>query len=159
MTLPDSSSNARVPTNPNLNAVLRGRTELLATRFEVAAVQIIERLRIRAQNLQQILEEDLEIGSRRLAIGSGSPFPSPLFNELDGRLIEKQSWLQRERRLEEKECWRDLTMVMRDLLNAWEALSQAKAKERFLEGLSARSPPADYDLPSARSYHAPDDPN
>jgi hypothetical protein len=137
-------------TDIDLNAVLRGRTDILETRFAVAAVQIVERLRIRAQNLQKILDEDLEIGGRRGGFPPGCLLPTSPFQELDDKLRLEQSSLDRERRMEDKECWRDLTTVMRDLLNAWEGLSQAKAKERFLEGL----PPAqEAPAPEPERYH------
>ena len=41
--------------------------------------------------------------------------------------------LEKERRTEDVECWRDVVMVMRDFLVVWEAHEQAKTKAIFLE--------------------------
>lgn len=138
--------------SPDLNAVLRGRTEILETRFAVAAVQIVERMKIRANNLQKILEEDLEIGGRRSHFGPGNLLPTSPFHELDNKLRDQQSGLDRERRSEEKETWRDLTTTIRDLMHAWEGLSQAKAKERFLESIPNPEASQAYDIPVPARY-------
>ena len=140
----------------DINAVLRGRSDILDVRFSVAAVQIVERLRIRAQNLQKILDEDLEIGSRRCNFEPGSLLPTSPFQELDDKLREEQSGLNRQRRSEDKECWRDINMVMRDLLNAWEGLSLAKAKERFLSSMPRSEEITKYSVPISDHYRQND---
>ncbi len=113
---------------------MRSRTELAETRMAVHAVQIIERLRIRASHLNEITEEDLEAGSELLNLKNSSPD----MMGLETLLRQKQAQLSQERRRVDAECWRDLSMVMRDFLNAWEGFSKNEAKGRFL---SAQPPP------------------
>lgn len=43
--------------------------------------------------------------------------------------------LNRERRTQDIECWRDLVHVFRDLLQIWEDLEQAKVRDSMLYGI------------------------
>ena len=133
--------------DPTIEAMLHGREKTLRLRLEVAAVQIIERLRIRSQNLQAISAEDLEIGTRML---NGESNPHGLAWDLERHLLDKRTQLERERRSQETECWRDLVGVVRDLLNAWEGLSDTWAKERFIRQMPDRA----YENPYATSKDA-----
>ncbi len=42
---------------------------------------------------------------------------------------------QTEARSEQVECWRDVVMVMRDFLYAWDAHEQARARAMFIQNV------------------------
>jgi len=68
--------------------------------------------------------------------------------------------IQSERRREDTECWRDLTNVMRDFLNAWENVSKNEAKNRFISALPPsiqKKAPDSYGLPSKAPKHYQND--
>jgi hypothetical protein len=120
-----------------LESILNGRTELTETRLAATAVQIIERLRIRAKNLKELVAEELSIGTKLLQLKGGG-FPADFNKEimgLEAQLDQRSSQNQSAKRREDVECWRDLTNVMRDFLNAWEGFSRNEAKNRFLSAL------------------------
>lgn len=126
-----------------LESLLTGRTELAETRLAVTAVQIVERLRIRAKNLRQLMDEELFIDNKLLRVqgsiqGRHYSFGSDQgFMGLETQLEQRNSQVQSAQRREDVECWRDLTHVMRDFLNAWDGFSRNAAKNRFLEALPA----------------------
>lgn len=134
--------------NTALQALLGGRSGLAETRLAVTAAQIIERLRIRAFNQQQLMKEELSVDSRLSQLRNAGLTGRPDMMNLESALDQKISQLQGEQRRENTECWRDLTLVIRDLLNAWEGFSRNEAKNRFLSALPAntagtiRIPPA-----------------
>ena len=130
-----------------LEALLSGKTELAETRLAVTAVQIIERLRLRAKNLKQLLDEELDIGNKLLKVQAQVPSgPNwQTFNKdimgLEAQLEQRSSNNQSAQRREDVECWRDLTNVMRDFLNAWDNFSRNEAKNRFLSALPQQASP------------------
>lgn len=126
-----------------LESILNGRTELAETRLAVTAVQIVERLRLRAKNLKQLVDEELSIGTKSLQLKGGG-FPAYFNKEimgLEAQLEQRTSQNQSAQRREDVECWRDLTNVMRDFLNAWESFSRNEARNRFLSALPQQASP------------------
>ena len=119
--------------------MLSGRTELAETRLAVTATQIVERLQIRAGNLKQLMDEELSVENRILQF-SQLPFGkrSDMMG-LESLLLQRSAQIQGDQRRENTECWRDLTQVMRDFLNAWEGFSRNAAKNRFMESLPANA--------------------
>lgn len=101
----------------------------------MAAVQIVERLRIRSNNLERILDEELQVDSRLLPFDTQYLGHVPGMMGLESVLLGKQSELSRERRQQDVECWRDLVQVMRELMSAWEGWSGLQAKQRFLSSI------------------------
>lgn len=126
--------------------MLSGRTELAETRLAVTATQIIERLRIRAGNLKELLDKELAVDSKILQADHAS-IGSMGLDSLEQRLSQIKSAQRREN----TDCWRDLTNVMRDFLNAWEGFSRNAAKNRFLESLPATKVPGN--RPAPANYH------
>ncbi len=125
-----------------LEAILNGRTELAETRLAVTAVQIVERMRIRARNLKQLLDEELTVSNKLLEIQGLFP---PGFNKdllgVEAQMNQSISQIKGAQRREDVECWRDLTNVMRDFLNAWEGFSRNEARNRFLSALPQQALP------------------
>lgn len=111
---------------------MEGRTEIAETRLAVTATQIVERLRMRATHLQELLEEELDIDTRILQLENSTPGD---FMGLESALAQQSSRISSDRRRESTECWRDVAHVMRDFLNAWEGFSRNEAKNRFLAAL------------------------
>ncbi len=143
-----------------MKSLLEGRTELTETRLAVTATQIMERLRIRASHLKQLMSEELEIDTKFLQIRD-----MPMGNNIDmmgleSKLDQSASMIRSAQRREDTECWRDLANVMRDFLNAWEGVSRNEAKNRFLAALPASQskahPPS---MPPAMDKYHNDNPN
>lgn len=134
--------------------MLSGKSEIAENRLAVTAVQIVERLKIRSNHLEQLLNEELDVGTRRLQSQGGSRGSDMM--GLESLLTQIQS----ERRREDTECWRDLTNVMRDFLNAWENVSKNEAKNRFISALPPsiqKKAPDSYGLPSKAPKHYQND--
>lgn len=126
--------------NAALDAMMSGRSEIAETRLAVTAVQIVERLKIRSSHLNALLEEELDVDTQLIQLRSRPALSSEMMG-LESMLRQKQFQIKSDRRREDNECWRDLTHVMRDLLNAWEGFSRNEAKNRFLNTLPAKQAP------------------
>lgn len=143
--------------NSALKAMLDGRSELAETRLSATAAQIIERLRIRANHLQQLMDEELELDSRLTGINRSSAAGSSDMMNLESLIKQQQSQNQSAKRREEVECWRDLTHVIRELLNAWEGFSRNQAKNRFLSALPNGGMGQVKNAPEATTYFIQND--
>lgn len=115
--------------------MLEGKTELAETRLSVTASQIVDRMRIRSSHLEELMDEELTVGSKLRQIRDGFPDGQMDLFGLESLLENRNSQIRNARRRENTECWRDLAHVMRDFLNAWEGFSKNEAKNRFLEAL------------------------
>jgi hypothetical protein len=136
MNMPHNINEIPVPSkNSAMQALLNGRSELTETRLAVTAAQIVERLRMRASHLSQLMDEELAVDSKLLNVReSGFGGGTDMMN-LESLLEQQSSQIRSAQRRENTECWRDLTMVIRDLLNAWEGFSRDQAKNRFITAL------------------------
>lgn len=143
-----------------MKSLLEGRTELTETRLAVTATQIVERLRIRASHLKQLMSEELEIDTKFLQIRD-----MPMGNNIDmmgleSKLDQSASMIRSAQRREDTECWRDLANVMRDFLNAWEGFSRNEAKNRFLAALPASQNKSNpQSMPTTMDNYHNDNPN
>jgi hypothetical protein len=111
-----------------VDLLITQRARILAVKMTVFATQIHERLKLRRRNLDELLTEELEIGS---AIGGLEP-RIDIRNRLPQLYAQKASLL-REQQLQDVECWRDLAPLFRDFLNAWEGHEQARVRGEFLK--------------------------
>ncbi len=55
------------------------------------------------------------------------------------RLRESSLQLDSQRRQEDIQCWRDVVLVMRDFLEAWEVHEQAKSRAIFINHAGTRT--------------------
>lgn len=118
-----------------MKSLLEGKKDLAETRLAVTATQIVERLKIRASHLKQMMAEELEVDTRLLRLQDAG-FSNPLdMMGLESTLDQSMSQIRGAQRREDTDCWRDLANVMRDFLNAWEGFSRNEAKNRFLAAL------------------------
>lgn len=118
-----------------MKALLDGRSDLAETRLAVNATQIVERLRIRASHLKELMAEELEVDTKLLRLQEASGGHSIDMMGLESKLDQSMSQIRGAQRREDTECWRDLANVMRDFLNAWDGFSRNEAKNRFLAAL------------------------
>ena len=116
----------------SIDQFINQRSRVLDVKLEVFSGEIQERLRIHRNNLGSILYESLLIGSQILEF-----HPNYGIRRYDRSLLpalyKKQFDLSKEQRQQDVECWRDVVMVMRDFLVAWEAREQSQAKTEFLK--------------------------
>ena len=139
-----------------MKALMEGRSDLAETRLAVNATQIVERLRIRASHLKELMAEELEVDTKLLQLRDASFGQSIDMMGLESKLSMSMSQIRNTRRREDTECWRDLANVMRDFLNAWDGFSRNAAKGRFLEALSQSTvaPSKNRKIPEPHgSYH------
>ena len=123
---PDSAGGASA-----LNHLLHSKSRVLRTKLEVLALEVQARFALWDRNLERIGSEKEEVEalldeSTRLA----------RYHLLESsevtRLRESSLQLDSQRRDEDIQCWRDVVLVMRDFLNAWEVHEQAKSRSIFI---------------------------
>jgi hypothetical protein len=124
--------------NPAIQAMMEGRSEIAETRLAVTATQIVERMQLRSVHLKELLDEELEVDSK---VQQTENVSSGDFMGLESALTQQSTRIRSDRRRENTECWRDLSHVMRDFLNAWEGFTRNEAKNRFLSALPKTSSP------------------
>ena len=82
------------------------RSTIQKLKLDVHVAQILERVLIRKKSLESLLEEELEV-STKLANSSNRPGSYEIESGLEHRLRE----INKERRFEDVNCWRDLMGV------------------------------------------------
>ncbi len=101
------------------------------------AVEIVERFRIRAKNLESILADDLALGNKLYKIPQHVKTNFSETFALENIIHQQQFDLHKQERSEDVECWRDMTRVMESFLTTFESLEQSKARGKFLNGTEA----------------------
>ena|ERR1041385_5704697 len=116
----------------SIDDLVQGRTRIVKTKLEVLASAIHTRLQIRSANLERIEDNQTKTSKMLIELDKRANYltrqhreKSPFYTELFK--------LQSERRSQDVECWRDIVLILRDFLSAWEAHEQAKAKAMFLD--------------------------
>lgn len=124
-----------VPTSDSLSSIdslLNQKSHILRVKLEVLAAEIFVRFHLRGENLERISEDQnkaremLDMLARAADYGWRDHGDKKFFYEL-------QFGLEKQKREQEVECWRDIVLVMRDFLEVWEAHEQAKARSVFLK--------------------------
>jgi len=103
------------------------RSGIQELKLNVHTAQILERIAVRTKTLESLLNEELDVSTKLSNIGN-----RPGSYELESMLERRISDIERERRVEDLQCWRDLTFVMRDFMSVLEVLNAAKTKEKVL---------------------------
>ena len=118
-------------TTEGLDQLIHLNTRILNSKLEVQASHVRERLRIHARNTERLDADELVVSDllNRLTIAANYHLRE---HRETAVLYQTLFALERERREEDVECWRDLVMVMRDLLYVWDGHERAKAKAIFL---------------------------
>jgi hypothetical protein len=117
--------------NSGLDRLFDQRTVILKTKLEVFACELLDRLRIRTKNLLTISENQERLGQMVEAMSLQANYH--FRDHKEKSVFYQLSFdLERQKRSEDVECWRDVAEVMKDLLNVWEALEQARSRSMFL---------------------------
>ncbi len=111
---------------------VHSRTRILNTKLEVLASAIHERLRVRVKNLERIDGNKIHTSEMLIELDRRANYLARQHKE-KAPFYEHLFKLEQERRTQDVECWRDVVLVLRDFLEAWEAHEQAKAKAIFLD--------------------------
>jgi|ERR1043166_3358778 hypothetical protein len=116
---------------PNIEQLFNERTQILKTKLEVFASEILDRLRIRQQNLAAIDSAFERVGQLTADVTRQADYL--LRDRRDIFSVQQLGFdLERQKREEDVSCWRDTADVMKDFLEVWEALAQARARSVFL---------------------------
>jgi hypothetical protein len=125
-------STTHIDSDKSLEDLLHQKTRIVNTKLELIALAINERVGIWKRNLKRIEEDNYRLAymldklARATNYGLRKHDEKRVFYE---RIFDLRSQV----REEDVECWRDIVLVMRDFLVAWEAHEQAKAKAIFLD--------------------------
>lgn len=121
------SENAVVSSDSSIDSFIHGRSRILRTKLEVLASEIRERFEIRGKNLERIGDDKVRITTMLVDLDRRANYLTREHKE-KSPFYEQLFKLEQEKRLQDVECWRDVAMVMRDFLYAWEAHEQAQAR-------------------------------
>lgn len=123
------------PAGP-LDHLLHSKSRILRTKLEVLASEIQARFAIWDRNLDRIGSEKEQV--EQLLNQSTRLARYHLREPNDAaRLRESSLQLDAQRRQEDIQCWRDIVLVMRDFLEAWEVHEQARARSIFIHHAGA----------------------
>ena len=127
---PQPSANAH-PSSAALNSLLHSKGKVLKTKLEVLAAEILQRLNLRDVNVTRIGHDQTMLGDIVNALTRQANYQQREHRE-KLPLYSKQFDLEKERRAQDVECWRDIVMVMRDFLGVWESHEHARSRAIFL---------------------------
>lgn len=134
----DSSARSAAEKAPvvdfSIDELLHQRTRTLSKKMEVFTLEILVRLDILRKNSELLDEEKHRVETVLQAVSRKVNYLMAMHSD-KSPFYEQLFKLEEERRHQNVECWQDIVMVMRDLLMAWEAHAQAKARGLFLENV------------------------
>ena len=103
-----------------LDHLLHSKSRILRTKLEVLASEIQARFAMWDRNLERIGGEKEQVEALLNQSSRLTRYHLRDLNE-STRLRESSLQLDSQRRQEDIQCWRDVVMVMRDFLDAWDA--------------------------------------
>jgi len=115
-----------------LEELLHLRSNILETKLKILAAELLERFDIRDRNVAKVENEKERVievmpqFARQARYHLREPRDNAAFYQQAFRLDE-------ERRSQQVGCWQDVSRVMRDFLDVWEAHQQASVRGRFLQ--------------------------
>jgi|ERR1041384_169578 hypothetical protein len=115
----------------SLTDLLQGKRRILRTKLDVLLIEIRARFAIRDHNLARIEEDKARLEHLISETGRLANYHFREQSDVSG-FFRALFDVEAEERQQDTECWRDVVMVMRDFLYAWEAHEQARAKAIFL---------------------------
>jgi len=104
----------------------------------VFASEIFERLRLRTVNLSRLERDRADLYAMVQNLDRQARYRMREHQE-KRVLYELLFKAKQEERLQDVECWRDVVLVMRDFLNAWDAHEQMQARAIFLDHAGPRT--------------------
>lgn len=121
----------------SLDQLLGSKSRILRTTLEVLALQIQARFAIWDRNLDRIRQDEFQL--EPLLVQATRLARYHLHEQQDAtRLRDSLLELSAERREQDIECWRDIVLVMRDFLYAWDAHEQARSRSIFINHAGTR---------------------
>jgi hypothetical protein len=115
-----------------LDDLIHSNTRILRTNVEAVASAIGERLKIRRDNIGRIADDKDKLSEMLQKISVGANYHLRDHRE-KGPFYQRMFDLERERRDQDTDCWRDIVLVLRDFLTFWDEYERAKARGAFLE--------------------------
>jgi len=114
----------------SLEQLTNTRTRILETKLEMFTLELHERLRVRTLNFQSLDQDTSLINTMLFALIQQHPYDlnSRGKSALESKLFD----IEKERRSERTESWKDIIQVMKDFLTTWEAHEQAKIRAEVL---------------------------
>ena len=108
------------------------KRRIVHTKLEVLASEIFERMRIRTVNVGRIEHDKDRLYEMLVKLDRQANYH--LREHQDKRVFYEVLFkVKQEQRQEDVECWRDIVLVMRDFLYAWEVREQIQARAMFLD--------------------------
>jgi hypothetical protein len=133
----DAGAAAAAPAGDGaLERLLHQKSEILERKLEILAAEIRWRLRVAAGNIAAVDENRATVLEMLARLDRAANYQRRKHEEKAAfyrRLFELDS----EGRAEQVECWRDVVLVMREMLVAWEAHEQAQARAIFLDDVGS----------------------
>jgi hypothetical protein len=117
-----------------LDDLIHTNTRVLKTKLEAITLTVQERLKIRRQNVQRIGDDKDKVSEMLQKISVGANYHLREHREKN-TFYQKMFDLERERRDQDTDCWKDIVLVMRDFLTFWDEYERAKARGAFLENV------------------------
>lgn len=115
-----------------LDRFLGGKRQFAAKSVEEILSIIYDRERIRYDQSRRIDYESTKVNERLMEIGPWRTGLNPQIDKTRGQLQREILTLERERRMEEVACWRDITRLKGDLREALRVFDQEKRKEHLI---------------------------
>jgi hypothetical protein len=114
-----------------LDRILNQKAGLLRTKLNVLTNELCDRVRLREENLERLAgeREQVEHDLNRIVRLARYDLREP--RDL-GTFHQQRAQLDAELRRQRVDCWQDVVPVIRDFLEVWEALEQARARAMFL---------------------------
>ena len=119
-------------TDKTLDDLIHANTRILRTKVEAVAAAAQQRLKIRYDNIARIADDRAKLTETIQQISIAANYHLRDHKEKD-RLYQRDFDLNRERRDQDTQCWRDIVLVLRDFLTFWDEYERAKARGAFLE--------------------------
>lgn len=127
---PDPQQTPDQTAGNEIQRLLSQRSQILETKLEVIAGQIVERLRLRKLNLEALVTEEVEVDTELMWFQNN--FYARANSHLVSTFQNRRFDIGREKRLQNVETWRDLVHVLREFLQIWEDLQQSKVRDQLL---------------------------
>ena len=108
---------ADAKTSESIDNFMGAGTSILGTKLNVISRELQERLRIRTHNIYRLNEDECKTTSKLAQLYSVGTYLADSHKEA-GELEQRTFDIQRERRMQDTDCWRDLVMLTRDMLYA-----------------------------------------
>jgi len=128
---PPAAQSARPPAQ-EIENLFEQRRRIVHTKLEVLASEIFERMRIRTVNLGKTEHDKDRLYEMLRLLERQANYH--LREHQDKRVLYEVLFkVKQEERQQDVECWRDIVLVMRDFLYAWEVREQMQARAMFLD--------------------------